>query len=125
MMSNFPAGFDPMGTVIDWIDACRARELATLVQLYDDAAVIDCCEGGKFRGHSEVERYWRPKLSSPAPTAFEIDVLMPHAQGVLLDYRAYDGKPVRTIFQFNDWGKIVRTTCRPIDGEADATPRAA
>jgi len=30
--------FDPIGTVVDWIDACRQRSLAALVDLYDDAA---------------------------------------------------------------------------------------
>lgn len=114
-MSNFQNGFDPIGVVVDWIDACRERKLSALVDLYDDAAVVDCCEGGRIRGRSEVERYWRPRLTGPASAVFEIDVLMPEAKGVSLDYRGYDGKPVRTHFRFSPAGKILHTTCGPAE----------
>jgi hypothetical protein len=95
MMSNSPGGFDPVGVVVDWIDACRERNLPALLDLYDDSAIVDCCEGGRFRGRTEVEQYWQPKLFSSVPGAFEIDVLMPEVEGVLLDYRSYDGRAVQ------------------------------
>ena len=122
------ADFDPVGVVVDWIDACRERKLSTLIDLYDPAAIVDCCEGGRFRGRSELERYWRPRLSRQATGAFEIDVLMPHADGVSLDYRGYDGRPVRTLFRFNAAGKILRTVCGPVGSDGSSSidkPRAA
>jgi hypothetical protein len=114
MMSKSAGEFDPIGIVVDWIDACRHRQLSALVELYDAAAVVDCCEGGRFRGRAEVERYWRPKLIGSGPGVFEIDALLPTAGGVSLDYRDHDGKSVRTHFRFSEHGKIIHTACAPI-----------
>ena len=65
-MSNSQGSFDPIGIVVDWLDACKERRLSTLVDLYDDGATVGCCDGGTFRGRSELERYWRPKLAHAA-----------------------------------------------------------
>jgi hypothetical protein len=111
MMSKSQTDFDPVGVVVDWIDAYRQRELSTLIALYDDAAIVDCCEGGRFIGRAELERYWQSKLIRSIASAFEIDVLMPEADGVLLDYKGHDGKAVRTLFRFNHYGKISHTAC--------------
>jgi hypothetical protein len=121
MMPNNRNGFDPIGIVVDWIDACRERTLSTLVDLYDDGAIVDCCEGGTFRGRSEVERYWRPKLLAPVEGAFEIDVLMTEGNGVSLDYRGYDGRPVRTRFRFSPVGKIIHTACGPVESDGSGS----
>jgi SnoaL-like protein len=106
--------FDPIGTVVDWLDACRQRRLAALIDLYDDEATIDCCEGGTFRGRLAVERYWTPKLATAVTGSFEIDALFPEADGVCLDYRNFDGTPARTRFAFTEGGKIRHTLCEPI-----------
>jgi hypothetical protein len=50
--------------------------------------------------------------------AFEIDALFPDADGVTLDYRGYDGVPVRTHFRFTSTGKISLTACAPIRAAA-------
>jgi hypothetical protein len=113
-MSNARDSFDAIGIVIDWIDACKQRRLEGLLDLYDDGAVVECCECGSFRGRSEMERYWKPRLARAGTGAFEIDVLMPDKDGVLLDYRGYDGRLVRTYFRFTDAGKISLTACDPI-----------
>jgi ketosteroid isomerase-like protein len=84
-MSNAQDSFDAIGVVVDWIDACKARRLDLLLDLYDDAATIECCEDGRFRGRAEVERYWRPKFERPTSRTFEIDALMPEAGGVSLE----------------------------------------
>ena len=86
-MSDARDGFDAIGVVVDWIDACKQRRLDDLLDLYDATATVECCEGGSFRGRSEMERYWRPRLARSARGAFEIDVLMPDEDGVTLDYR--------------------------------------
>ena len=118
-MSKSPGEFDPIGIVVDWIDACRHRQLSTLVELYDAAAVVDCCEGGRFRGRAEVERYWRPKLIGSGPSAFEIDALMPEVGGVSLDYRGHDGKagsdafPIQRARQDHSYRLRAGSTRRP------------
>ena len=113
-MSKSQTDFDPMGVVIDWIDAYRQRELSTLIELYDEAAIVDCCEGGRFNGRAALESYWQSKLIRSMPSAFEIDVLVPEADEVLLDYKGHDGKAVRTLFRFSHNGKIIHTTCAPV-----------
>jgi len=113
-MSDARDGFDAVGIVVDWIDACRERRLEALLDLYDDTATVECCEGGTFQGRSEVERYWRPRLATATSYAFEIDELAPDGAGIALDYRGHDGAPVRTLFQFTGAGKIRRTACVPI-----------
>jgi len=113
-MSSTRDGFDPIGIIVDWLDACREGRLAALVDLYDDKAIVDCCQGGTFRGRLGVEKYWRSKLTHPANSAFEVDALFPETDGVCLDYRAYDGRPVRTRFTFTKAGKICHTACSPI-----------
>jgi hypothetical protein len=50
--------------------------------------------------------------------AFEIDALFLEADGVTLDYRGYDGVPVRTHFRFTSTGKISLTACAPIRAAA-------
>lgn len=117
-MLNVRQSFDEIGVVVDWIDACKERRLDNLLELYDDAAVVDCCDGGNFKGRSEVERYWRLKLAQAAGGAFGIDALLPEAEGVSLDYRDHDGKPVRMHFRFNAAGKIRHTVCAPIEQAA-------
>jgi len=117
-MSNGRDGFDALGVVIDWIDACKQHRLDDLIDLYDAGATVECCEGGSFHGRSEMEAYWKPRLARAIAGAFEIDVLTPEKNGVLLDYRGYDGLPVRTYFRFTNRGKIILTACVPIRAAA-------
>ena len=117
-MSDARDGFDAIGVVVDWIDACKQGRLDDLLNLYDATATVECCEGGSFRGRSEIESYWRPRLARSAPGSFEVDVLMPDRDGVTLDYRRYDGSPVRTHFRITSLGKISLTACVPIRAAA-------
>ena len=104
-MSNARDGFDAIGVVVDWIDACKQRRLDDLLNLYDATATVECCEGGSFRGRSEMERYWRPRLARAVTGAFEIDALFPEADGVTLDYRGYDGVPRADAFPLHKHGE--------------------
>ena len=117
-MSDARDGFDTIGVVVDWIDACKQRRLDDLLDLYDATAIVECCEGGSFRGRSEMEKYWRPRLERAVTGAFEIDALFPEADGATLDYRGYDGVHVRTHFRFTSTGKISLTACMPIRAAA-------
>lgn len=110
-MSNSQSAFDPIGIVIDWLDACRDGRLADLLELYDDQAQLGCCDGGRYDGRPGLLRYWPSKLQNATAGAFVLDEIQPEGKRVRLDYRDYDGRAVRTRFWFNGAGKIVRTIC--------------
>ena len=103
--AELPENIDRIAVVVDWLDACRTRDLDTLLDLYAEEARLECkCDGAKVhRGRAELDSYWRPRLNS----------LAPEADGVVLDYRSYEGKPVRIHFGFDRAGKIVQTRCEP------------
>jgi hypothetical protein len=110
--------FDRIAVVVDWLDACRTRDLATLLDLHAADARLECnCDGVKVhRGRAELDAYWRPRLDSPDPLAFGLEEIMPEADSVVLDYRSHEGKPVRIRFSFDLFGKIAHTRCGPADG---------
>jgi hypothetical protein len=113
-MSDVPMDFDPIGVVVDWLDACRKRDLAALLDLYAADASLECeCDGISIRGRRALEGYWRPRLDAFVPTAFGIEEIEPTAEGITLDYSSYEGKPVRIGFRFSSDGKIRHTSCRP------------
>jgi hypothetical protein len=114
----FAREFDAIGIVVDWIDACRQRRLLELLELYDERAVIECCEGGRFHGLSEIETYWQQRLAASTEAGFEIDAIMPLADIVQLDYRGVDGEPLRIYFRFTSSGKIRSTECELIKAAA-------
>jgi hypothetical protein len=106
--------FDPVAIVIDWLDACKGRRLAELLDLYDDAATIECaCDGEAYHGRPRLEEYWRPKLANPPPEAFGIDDVLTDGEDVVLDYKSHECKPLRIRFRFNAAGKIIHTSCGP------------
>ena len=41
-MSDARDGFDAIGVVVDWIDACKQRRLDDLLNLYDPWATLEC-----------------------------------------------------------------------------------
>jgi ketosteroid isomerase-like protein len=108
--------FDQIALVVDWLDACRNRDLATLLDLYADDAKLECrCGEVKVsEGRAELESYWRPRLGALAPTAFGLEDITPTAEGVVLDYLSHDGKPVRILFTFSRDARIQRTACAPV-----------
>jgi hypothetical protein len=115
--AELPEDFDRIAVVVDWLDACRTRDLAALLDLYAEGARLECkCDGAKvYRGRAELDSYWRPRLDSLAPAAFDLDAIAPVADGVVLDYRSHEGKPVRVHFGFDASGKIMQTRCEPSD----------
>jgi hypothetical protein len=107
---------DPIATVVDWLDACRSRRIYALLDLYDEAATLECaCEGIKsLTGRAALEAYWRPELTDPSPGSFSMDDVTTDGADVILDYRSNESKPARIHFRFNDSGKILHTRCRPL-----------
>lgn len=108
--------FDPIGLVVDWLDACRNRDLASLLDLYANDATVECkCSGLSVNeGRTELESYWRSRLDKLAPTAFGLEEIMPTTDGVLLDYLDNKGGRVRVAFSFSADGKIRRSDCLPV-----------
>ena len=107
--------FDRIALVVDWLDACRNRDLAALLDLYADDAKLDCRCGGIYvrEGRAELEAYWRPRLVARAPGAFGLQEIMPSDDGVVLDYLNHEGRSVRIAFTFTRDGKIRQTGCEP------------
>ena len=107
--------FDQIAVVIDWLDACRNRDLAALLDLYADDATLKCqCGEVKVsEGRAEIESYWRPRLDALASGAFGLEESTPTTEGVVLDYLSHEGKPVRIAFRFTTDGKILRSDCQP------------
>jgi len=107
--------FDQLALVVDWLDACRKRDLSALLDLYADDARAECkCGEGKVsEGRAELESYWRPRLDASAPTAFGLEEITPTSEGVVLDYLSHEGEPIRIAFTFSRDAKILRTACAP------------
>lgn len=114
-ISNLPANFDQVAIVIDWLDACRRRDLVALLDLYaPDASLLCECEHQTiYRGRSQLEEYWQHRLDANSPNAFGLEEIVPSAGGVELDYLSHQCKPVRIVFAFTADGKIQQTKCRP------------
>jgi len=90
-MSNMPEDFDPIAVVVDWLDACRKRDLAALLDFYGDEASLECaCDGIFIHGRSALEAYWRPRLDAFVPTAFGLEEIAPTPDGVVLDYSSFE-----------------------------------
>jgi ketosteroid isomerase-like protein len=118
-IANLAEDFDQIALVVDWLDACRNRDLAALLDLYAEDATLECRCGGVrvSEGRAQLESYWRPRLNALAPSAFGLEEIMPTADGVVLDYLDHEGEPLRTVFTFSRDAKIQRTACARV-GEA-------
>ncbi len=106
---------DPLATVVDWLDTCRAGDLKTLLEFYDERAIVECgCEAITLTGRLAIRSYWAPKLYMSAPSAFDMNDIELTGDGIKLVYTSFDGEAVQVLFEFNASGKIVRSTCGPI-----------
>jgi hypothetical protein len=107
--------FDQMGIVVDWLDACRTGDLQALLELYANDASLECeCDGRRlYRGRSELEAYWRPRLGAFSSAGFGLEEISPERHGVQLEYSIAGSLRICASFGFNAEGKILRTYCRP------------
>ncbi|GGI29992.1 nuclear transport factor 2 family protein [Bradyrhizobium guangdongense] len=112
--------FDQMGLVVDWVDACRRGDLATLLDLYADDAELKCtCNGTRlYRGRSALEAYWGPKLSAFSSAGFGLEEIHPAQNGVDLEYSIAGSLRIRASFRFSADGKIHGTLCEPAQQDA-------
>jgi hypothetical protein len=111
-----PNDFDQIAVVVDWLDACRRRDLDALLDLYAPEASLECqCDGAMVsEGRARLASYWGPRLDGFAPNAFGLEEIQPTPDGVRLDYVSHDGLPVRMVFSFTADGKVLRTCCAPV-----------
>lgn len=106
--------FDKMALVVDWLDACRNQDIEGLLDCYADNAGFECaCESVTLSGRVRLATYWRTRLGGPGPKAFGLEQILPHDDGVLLDYLNFEGKPARVVFNFDASGKIAHMRCEP------------
>jgi hypothetical protein len=112
---TLPDDFDTMAVVVDWLDACRSRNLETLLDLYASDARLECaCQGIAVSGRPQLAAYWAPKLSGFQSRAFGLEQISPHPDGVLLDYSNFEGRAVRIVFIFDTEGRISHMRCEPL-----------
>ncbi len=106
---------DQMGIVVDWVDACRKGDLATLLDLYTDDAQVECaCNGTqRFRGRHELETYWGPRLSTFSLAGFGLEEINPGPHGIDLEYSVAGSLRIHASFRFSPDGKIYSTLCGP------------
>ncbi len=110
-----PGDFDPIAVVVDWLDACRRRDLAALLDLHAPEASLECrCDGTVSAGRASLASYWGPRLDGLVPNAFGLEEIEPTADGVQLDYVNHEGMAVRMVFVFTGDGKIKRACCAPV-----------
>lgn len=107
--------FDQMGLVVDWVDACRKGDLATLLDLYADDAELECtCNGTQiYRGRRELETYWGPKLSAFSSAGFGLEEIHPVQNGIDLEFSVAGSLRIHASFRFSAEGKIYSTLCGP------------
>ncbi|MBR0995212.1 nuclear transport factor 2 family protein [Bradyrhizobium japonicum] len=104
--------FDPMAAAVDWLDAYRAGDIETILEMYADHAVVRCgCGGMKtIAGRQGLRAYWVDRLRRyPASS---LDNLQPSADGTVISYVA-QGRVVSAILTFDPSGKIAALTCGP------------
>ena len=95
-MSLSQGDFDPLVVVGHWLDACRSGDQEALLNLYDERATLEChCE------HFSL--------------ASSLYAMALTADGVQADFRSNEGKPVRMHFRFSPSGKILHTSCGPLE----------
>jgi len=110
-----PDDFDRAGVVVDWLDACRARQLDALLKLYEERATLICdCDGVDLAGYNSLAIYWKSKLERKAASAFTLDGMTQTGNEIQVDCQGCKGKPVRVHFRFSPLGKILHTRFRPL-----------
>ncbi len=107
--------FDQIGIVVDWLDACRTGDLASLLELYAEDGSLECqCDALRlYCGRDELESYWAPRLGGFASAGYKLEEIRPAPHGVELEYSLAGSLRIRVLFAFNAEGKIHRTICQP------------
>lgn len=110
MMTN--VSFDPMAVAVDWLDAYRAGDIETILELHADDAVVHCgCSGVQtITGREALRAYWIEHLRKyPATT---LDDLNPSDRGTVISYLTGTGV-MSAVLAFDAAGRIKLMDCSP------------
>jgi ketosteroid isomerase-like protein len=106
--------FDPLIVVIDWLDACRNKDINQLMSLYAPSAALHCdCTARSYKGRGAIETYWQPRITASVASAFQIHALDDEGDAISLAYTSFEGKLVSMRFWFNQEGQINHSLCAP------------
>ena len=116
--------FDPMAAAIDWLDAYRASDLETILDMYADNAVIacECCVTETVTGKEQLRRFWTERFRD-CP-ASDLDDLQPAGDDTSISFVAPDGVTTATL-SFDADGKIIFMRCWPVSETTAATCTSA
>jgi hypothetical protein len=104
-----------MAAAVDWLDAYRAGDIESILQMYADDAVIHCgCgEMKTIVGKQGLRAYWVERLRDYP--ASDLDNLQQSEDGTVISYVARDGV-VSAALTFNAAGQIASLSCGPAKG---------
>jgi hypothetical protein len=104
--------FDPMASAVDWLDAYRAGDIDSILEMYADDAVINCGCGGlkTITGAEAIRAYWVARLRDYPASG--LDNLQPSEDGPMISYVSRDGV-INAILSFDRAGRIASFTCGP------------
>ncbi|QOZ48690.1 nuclear transport factor 2 family protein [Bradyrhizobium sp. CCBAU 53340] len=97
--------FDPMAVAVDWLDAYRAGDIESILDMYAEDAVVHCGFGGfkTITGREALRADWIDRLQKyPAGS---LDDLNPYHDGTILSYVTSTGV-VNALFAFDAAGRI-------------------
>ncbi len=102
-----------MAVAVDWLDAYRAGDLETIMELHADDAVVHCgCSGAQtITGREALRAYWIDRLQNfPAGT---LDDLNPSDNGTVISYVTSTGV-MSALLAFDAVGRIKLLDCSPL-----------
>jgi len=104
--------FDPMAAAVDWLDAYRAGDIDSIMEMYADNAAIHCgCAGMKTSTDRHGRRaYWLDRLAHFPATGLEN--LQPSGEAVIVSY-VVRGSIVSASLSFDGLGNITSHVCGP------------
>ncbi|MBR0791782.1 nuclear transport factor 2 family protein [Bradyrhizobium manausense] len=105
--------FDPMAVAVDWLDAYRAGDIESILEMYAEDAVVRCgCGSVKtITGREALRADWVDRIREyPAGT---LDDLNPYDDGTILSYVTSAGI-VNALFAFDAAGRIKELNLAPI-----------
>lgn len=105
--------FDPMAVAVDWLDAYRAGDLETIMELHAEDAVVHCgCSGAQtITGREALRAYWVDRLRKyPAGS---LDDLNPSDRGTAISYVTNSGV-MSALLSFDSAGRIKVLDCSPL-----------
>ena len=104
--------FDAMAAAVDWLDAYRAGDIDSILNMHAPDAVVECgCEGLTIVGKEGLRAYWERRLKDYP--ASDLEDLRPDANGARISYLVRDSA-VGAILKFDANGRISRLHCAPI-----------